>query len=173
MIAHNWWQLRRQRRSRTLFWKGLLVRGKSETIANIICHNLALGRKVLFVAEKMAALNVVYRTNGENWFRSSMPRAYTATKPIKKQYLSNYDRLPQERSDSSLSESWVASVTELKQRRGHLNKYVTELHKKSDYGLSAREAYCTRDVFYKEQHKPIVRMADRIAKSSHQKLPRS
>ena len=28
--------------------------GKSETIANIICHNLAIGRKVLFVAEKMA-----------------------------------------------------------------------------------------------------------------------
>ncbi|MCF6194307.1 MAG: DUF4011 domain-containing protein, partial [Kangiellaceae bacterium] len=35
--------------------------GKSETIANIICHNIALGRKVLFVAEKMAALSVVYR----------------------------------------------------------------------------------------------------------------
>lgn len=34
--------------------------GKSETIANIISHNLAKRRKVLFVAEKMAALNVVY-----------------------------------------------------------------------------------------------------------------
>jgi hypothetical protein len=35
--------------------------GKSQTIANMIAHNLALGRRVLFVAEKMAALNVVYR----------------------------------------------------------------------------------------------------------------
>ncbi|MDH3605058.1 MAG: hypothetical protein OEU26_36130, partial [Candidatus Tectomicrobia bacterium] len=35
--------------------------GKSQTIANIIAHNLALGRKVLFVSEKMAALDVVYR----------------------------------------------------------------------------------------------------------------
>src|SRR3546814_5299796 len=35
--------------------------GKSQTIANIITHNLALGRRVLFVSEKMAALEVVYR----------------------------------------------------------------------------------------------------------------
>jgi very-short-patch-repair endonuclease len=33
--------------------------GKSQTIANIIAENLALGRKVLFVSEKMAALEVV------------------------------------------------------------------------------------------------------------------
>src|SRR5690606_39871735 len=35
--------------------------GKSETIGNIIAHNLALGHRVLFVSEKMAALDVVYR----------------------------------------------------------------------------------------------------------------
>src|SRR5205823_9896701 len=35
--------------------------GKSQTIANIIAHNMALGRRVLFVAEKKAALDVVQR----------------------------------------------------------------------------------------------------------------
>src|SRR3546814_11259842 len=35
--------------------------GKSQTIANIIAHNLGLGRRVLCVSEKMAALEVVYR----------------------------------------------------------------------------------------------------------------
>ncbi len=35
--------------------------GKSQTIANLIEHNLALGRRVLFVAEKRAALEVVQR----------------------------------------------------------------------------------------------------------------
>src|SRR5690606_28059456 len=35
--------------------------GKSQTIANIIAQNLALGKKVLFVSEKMAALEVVYK----------------------------------------------------------------------------------------------------------------
>jgi len=40
--------------------------GKSQTIANMIAHNLALGRRVLFVAEKMAALDVVKRRLEEN-----------------------------------------------------------------------------------------------------------
>ena len=35
--------------------------GKSQTIANLIAHNLALGRRVLFVSEKKAALDVVHR----------------------------------------------------------------------------------------------------------------
>lgn len=35
--------------------------GKSQTIANMIVHNLGLGRTVLFVSEKAAALDVVYR----------------------------------------------------------------------------------------------------------------
>ncbi|MBR4654786.1 MAG: DUF4011 domain-containing protein [Kiritimatiellae bacterium] len=35
--------------------------GKSQTITNLIVHNLALGRRVLFVSEKKAALDVVHR----------------------------------------------------------------------------------------------------------------
>lgn len=35
--------------------------GKSQTITNLIAHALSTGKKVLFVAEKMAALDVVYR----------------------------------------------------------------------------------------------------------------
>lgn len=35
--------------------------GKSQTIANIISENLAAGKKVLFVSDKMAALEVVYK----------------------------------------------------------------------------------------------------------------
>ena len=35
--------------------------GKSQTITNIIAHCLALGKRVLFVAEKRAALDVVHR----------------------------------------------------------------------------------------------------------------
>ena len=35
--------------------------GKSQTITNIIAHNLAIGRRVLFVSEKKAALDVVHR----------------------------------------------------------------------------------------------------------------
>ncbi len=35
--------------------------GKSQTIANLICHALASGKRVLFVSQKMAALDVVMR----------------------------------------------------------------------------------------------------------------
>ena len=35
--------------------------GKSQTITNIIAHNLALGKRVLFVSEKKAALDVVFK----------------------------------------------------------------------------------------------------------------
>lgn len=35
--------------------------GKSQTITNIIANNIVRGRRVLFVAEKMAALSVVHR----------------------------------------------------------------------------------------------------------------
>ena len=46
---------------RTLVVKGPPGTGKSQTITNIIAAAVAAGRKVLFVAEKMAALDVVHR----------------------------------------------------------------------------------------------------------------
>lgn len=46
---------------RTLVVKGPPGTGKSQTITNIIAAATARGRKVLFVAEKMAALDVVHR----------------------------------------------------------------------------------------------------------------
>ena len=49
--------------------------GKSETIGNIIAHNLGLGRRVLFVSEKMAALDVVYRRLERLRSRRLLPRA--------------------------------------------------------------------------------------------------
>jgi very-short-patch-repair endonuclease len=46
---------------RTLVVKGPPGTGKSQTITNIIAAAAAKGRKVLFVSEKMAALDVVFR----------------------------------------------------------------------------------------------------------------
>ena len=46
---------------RTLVVKGPPGTGKSQTITNIIAAAVARGKKVLFVAEKMAALDVVHR----------------------------------------------------------------------------------------------------------------
>jgi len=49
------------RRARNLVIQGPPGTGKSQTITNIIAAAVADGKKVLFVAEKMAALEVVYR----------------------------------------------------------------------------------------------------------------
>ncbi len=48
------------RRGRNLVVQGPPGTGKSQTIANLIGMAVAMGKKVLFVAEKMAALEVVY-----------------------------------------------------------------------------------------------------------------
>src|SRR5262249_25450357 len=48
-------------RGRNLVIQGPPGTGKSQTIANLIAEALGRGRKVLFVAEKMAALEVVKR----------------------------------------------------------------------------------------------------------------
>lgn len=49
------------RRGRNMVIQGPPGTGKSQTIANIITAAVAEGKKVLFVAEKMAALDVVHR----------------------------------------------------------------------------------------------------------------
>ena len=65
--------------------------GKSQTIANMIAHNLAMGRKVLFVAEKMAALEVVYRRLEEHGLGEFCLEAHS-NKASKKDILEQLDR---------------------------------------------------------------------------------
>ena len=123
--------------------------GKSETIANIICHNLALGRKVLFVAEKMAALHVVYRRM-EKVGLDHLCLELHSNKANKKAVLEQL-RMATDRREEAKSEGWVESVQALKGKRDRLNSFVEALHKKSKYGISAREAIA-RSVRYKDKH---------------------
>ncbi|MGB0332366.1 MAG: DUF4011 domain-containing protein, partial [Planctomycetota bacterium] len=48
-------------RGRTMVLEGPPGTGKSQTITNLIAHVIAKGQRVLFVSEKMAALDVVHR----------------------------------------------------------------------------------------------------------------
>ena len=123
--------------------------GKSETIANIICHNLALGRKVLFVAEKMAALNVVYRRM-EKVGLDHLCLELHSNKANKRAVLEQL-RVATDRREYAQSDGWVDSVKVLKTKRDKLNGFVQALHKKSIYGISARDAIA-RDVLYKDKH---------------------
>jgi len=136
-------------RSQDFVLEGPPGTGKSETIANIICHNLALGRRVLFVAEKMAALHVVYRRM-EKVGLDHLCLELHSNKANKKAVLEQLGAATSRQAASS-AETWVESVRDLKKRRDQLNRYVTALHEKSCYDISAREAI-TRDIFYKDSH---------------------
>lgn len=112
--------------------------GKSETIANIIANNLAKGRKVLFVAEKIAALQVVYRRL-EKIGLDHLALELHSNKANKKAVLDQLRRV----TDLSLqktSENWINAANLLRDRRDALNKFVVELHEPSSYGVSARSA---------------------------------
>ncbi|GAA0348180.1 DUF3320 domain-containing protein [Bowmanella denitrificans] len=112
--------------------------GKSETIANIIAHNIGKGRKVLFVAEKMAALNVVYRRLQKVGLDHLCLELHS-NKTNKRAVLDQLNRAWQKREGLSQQE-WLQHVEQLKAHKDELNAYVHALHEKSPFGLTAREA---------------------------------
>lgn len=112
--------------------------GKSQTIANIIAHNLALGRKVLFVAEKMAALNVVYRrleAQGLGDFCLELHSNKANKADVVRQLGRAWDS-----RDSLASDDWVRETARLKGLRDTLNAVVTALHRRRDNGMTLHAA---------------------------------
>jgi very-short-patch-repair endonuclease len=112
--------------------------GKSQSIANMIAHNLALGRKVLFVAEKRAALDVVYRrldTLGLSAFCLELH----SNKAKKRDVLNQLNRAWETAESSSQSE-WEQEAERLRVVRDKLNAYVALLHKEHPNGLSIHRA---------------------------------
>ena len=112
--------------------------GKSETIANIICHNIALGKKVLFVAEKMAALNVVYKRLKKVGV-SHLCLELHSNKSNKSAVLEQLRAAWTEREKADQSD-WLESANRLFKLRSHLNEYINELHAPKSFGISARTA---------------------------------
>jgi len=103
--------------------------GKSQTIANLIAHCLAVGKKVLFVSEKMAALEVVYhrlRHVGLGDFCLELH----SHKANKREVVSELARCLTDRARQG--EGAAATVAEdctrLRDRRDRLNRYVQALH---------------------------------------------
>jgi|SaaInlV_120m_DNA_3_1039746.scaffolds.fasta_scaffold00966_9 very-short-patch-repair endonuclease len=121
--------------------------GKSETIANIICHNLAIGRKVLFVAEKIAALEVVNRRIQKVGLNHLCLEMHS-NKANKKAVLEQLRSAVTMRVERDTTE-WLERAQLLRNRRDHLNDFVKALHKKSQYGVSPREAISRIALFQK------------------------
>lgn len=112
--------------------------GKSQTIANMIAHNLALGRRVLFVAEKMAALDVVQRRLEEKGLGEFCLELHSA-KATKADVLKHLDRAWTARETMSEDE-WRREAGEAKRLRDRLNAVVQVLHRREANGLTVHDA---------------------------------
>ncbi|MCL2895039.1 DUF3320 domain-containing protein [Brenneria tiliae] len=112
--------------------------GKSQTIANMIAHNLALGRRVLFVAEKKAALDVVYRRL-ENKGLGEFCVELHSSKTSKMEFLKQLERAWDTR-DTLSAEEWKAEALHAQRLREKLNGIVNVLHKRWPNGLTVHQA---------------------------------
>lgn len=112
--------------------------GKSQTIANMIAHNLALGRRVLFVAEKKAALDVVYRrleAQGLGEFCLELHSSKTS----KMDFLKQLERAWDVRDMLTTSE-WEEEAGKVQRLRDRLNEVVSLLHLRWPNGLTLHQA---------------------------------
>ena len=106
--------------------------GKSQTIANMIAHCLAVGKTVLFVAEKTAALDVVYRRLREHGLGNHCIELHS-NKADRRHFLGQLKAAWEHGGPTDASE-WVAINERLRLRRDELNAYVEALHKRYPNG---------------------------------------
>ena len=127
--------------------------GKSQTISNIIAHCLASGKRVLFVAEKRAALDVVYRRPREEGLEPFCLELHS-NKAGKADVLAQFDRSLKFITDVK-AHDWERRAGELARLRSALNGYTRALHFRYPCGLSA---YQCLDYLLPRQNEPTVHL---------------
>ena len=130
------------KRGHSLVLQGPPGTGKSQTIANIIAESLAMGKRVLFVSAKMAALEVVQRRLQD----AGLDRYCLQVHSHRRSKLDVIREL-----DDALENGHAVSphpddriLRELAAVRKKLNDYPVELHRKRfEIDMSAFEAFGT------------------------------
>ena len=113
--------------------------GKSQTITNIIAHNLALGRRVLFVSEKKAALDVVHKRLSQIGLKPFCLELHS-NKSGKSEVLAQFNEALQT-IDTGTPAEWESTVGTLTALRQELDDYVNELHRQYPNGFSAYDCF--------------------------------
>jgi len=109
--------------------------GKSQTIANLVAELVSQGKKVLFVSEKMAALDVVYRRLEE----AGLSEAALKLHGHKANRRSFYDAIKSTWFRQSRLNEATQQLQRLTTVRNQLNQYVKELHEPiTPFGVSPR-----------------------------------
>ncbi len=116
--------------------------GKSQTIANLIAHNLALGRKVLFVSEKKAALDVVHRRLSAIGLKPFCLELHS-TKAGKTEVLAQFKEAL-DYVDRGEPNEWQKTVDAISNYRSELDAVVAALHRRRKNGLSAYDCFARR-----------------------------
>ena len=109
--------------------------GKSQTIANLIAHCLAEQKTVLFVSEKIAALNVVYRRLCEIKLGDFCLELHS-NRARKLDVLQQLSRAWDAKGPVNAKE-WERDAQRLKALRHELNQFVKQLHLRRRNGLTA------------------------------------
>lgn len=112
--------------------------GKSQTIANLIAQSLAEGRRVLFVAEKIAALDVVYRRLREVGL-GEFCLALHSNRTRKLDVLAQLQKAWEARGDVDAA-LWEAKAQQLQRVREQLSAYVERLHRRHRNGWTIHQA---------------------------------
>ena len=116
--------------------------GKSQTISNLIAHMLGKGKTVLFVSEKTAALEVVYRRLKDIGLGQFALELHS-NKARKLDVLAQL-RSAWEFHTSADAATWKKEAEKLKQLRDQLNLVVNQLHLRRRNGMTAFEAMGVR-----------------------------
>jgi hypothetical protein len=113
--------------------------GKSQTITNIIANALAQGKRVLFVAEKMAALSVVQKRLADIGLDPFCLELHS-NKAKKSTILEQLQKTTEVVKKSSPME-YQTEAERLHNLRKELNLYVESLHKIYPFGFSLFECF--------------------------------
>ena len=112
--------------------------GKSQTIANIITQCLAIGKTVLFVAEKTAALDVVYRRLREHGLGDCCVELHS-NKAERRHFLDQLGASWKNRSRAEDTD-WFQVCEKLKVHRDQLNAYAAAVHSPDSNGWTPYQA---------------------------------
>ena len=124
-------------RGRSFILHGPPGTGKSQTITNMIANALYQGKRVLFVAEKMAALSVV-QSRLEKINLAPFCLELHSNKATKKHFLEQMDQVLKVTQIKSPKE-FAQRAEELFNERKELISYMEALHQKGPSGLSLYE----------------------------------
>ena len=124
-------------RGRTFILHGPPGTGKSQTITNMIANALYQGRRVLFVAEKMAALTVV-QSRLEKIGLAPFCLELHSNKATKKHFLEQMDQVLNITKIKE-PEEYANMAADLFAERKNLISYMEALHQRGANGLSLYE----------------------------------